>query len=173
MSKAITRSVLKEVQDFRDCVKRVVAMLSGKQIPVAERGNEAYVRYNRRGEPVLVNIPSIPDDASPTLMNAVRGFLDHEVAHSHQIDVTQRLNFFGDGSQMLMEPVACSTWRPVAHNQHDLLVLHSPCKQSRQLRDALTIDVIEQGECLTHAAHAGADLWRVGFLIPVFDNGQH
>ncbi|MCV5830467.1 porphyrin biosynthesis protein, partial [Escherichia coli] len=34
-----------------------------------------------RGEPVLVNIPSIPDDASPTLMNAVRGFLDHEVAH--------------------------------------------------------------------------------------------
>ncbi|MFA2123115.1 cobaltochelatase CobT-related protein [Escherichia coli] len=81
MSKKTTKAVLKEVLDFRDCVKRVVAMLSGKQIPVAERGNEAYVRYNRRGEPVLVNIPSIPDDASPTLMNAVRGFLDHEVAH--------------------------------------------------------------------------------------------
>lgn len=81
MSKKTTKAVLEEVQDFRDCVKRVVAMLSGKQIPVAERGNEAYVRYNRRGEPVLVNIPSIPDDASPTLMNAVRGFLDHEVAH--------------------------------------------------------------------------------------------
>ncbi|EFM6519854.1 cobaltochelatase CobT-related protein [Escherichia coli] len=81
MSKKTTKAVLKEVQDFRDCVKRVVAMLSGKQIPVAERGNEAYVRYNRLGEPVLVNIPSIPDDASPTLMNAVRGFLDHEVAH--------------------------------------------------------------------------------------------
>ncbi|MEJ1837969.1 cobaltochelatase CobT-related protein [Escherichia coli] len=81
MSKKTTKAVLKEVQDFRDCVKRVVAMLSGKQIPVAERGNEAYVRYNRRGEPVLVNVPSIPDDASPTLMNAVRGFLDHEVAH--------------------------------------------------------------------------------------------
>lgn len=55
MSKKTTKAVLKEVQDFRDCVKRVVAMLSGKQIPVAERGNEAYVRYNRRGEPVLVN----------------------------------------------------------------------------------------------------------------------
>ncbi|MHA0620625.1 cobaltochelatase CobT-related protein [Escherichia coli] len=81
MSKKTTKAVLKEVQDFRDCVKRVVAMLSGKQIPVAERGNEAYVRYNRLGEPVLVNIPSIPNDASPTLMNAVRGFLDHEVAH--------------------------------------------------------------------------------------------
>lgn len=81
MSKAPTKTVLKEVQDFRDCVKRVVAMLSGKQIPVAERGNDAFVRYNKRGEPILVNIPSIPDDATPTLMNAVRGFLDHEVAH--------------------------------------------------------------------------------------------
>ncbi|HAW7526293.1 TPA: porphyrin biosynthesis protein [Escherichia coli] len=61
MSKKTTKAVLKEVQDFRDCVKRVVEMLSGKQIPVAERGNEAYVRYNRRGEPVLVNIPSIKE----------------------------------------------------------------------------------------------------------------
>ncbi|HGR4360098.1 TPA: porphyrin biosynthesis protein, partial [Klebsiella pneumoniae] len=26
-------------------------------------------------------IPSIPDDASPALMNAIRGFLDHEVGH--------------------------------------------------------------------------------------------
>ncbi|KDU01124.1 cobalamin biosynthesis CobT family protein [Escherichia coli 3-267-03_S1_C2] len=32
MSKKTTKAVLKEVQDFRDCVKRVVAMLSGKQI---------------------------------------------------------------------------------------------------------------------------------------------
>ena len=29
----------------------------------------------------MVNIPSIPDDASPALMNAIRGFLDHEVGH--------------------------------------------------------------------------------------------
>ncbi|HEZ7959769.1 TPA: cobalamin biosynthesis protein CobT [Escherichia coli] len=72
---------IKEVQDFRDSVKRVVALLSGKNIPVAERGDDAYVRYNDDGEPILVNIPSIPDNATPALMNAVRGFLDHEVAH--------------------------------------------------------------------------------------------
>ncbi|WBM73045.1 porphyrin biosynthesis protein (plasmid) [Buttiauxella sp. WJP83] len=81
MAKAPSKAVLKEVQDFRDCVKRVVTMLSGKHIPVAERGNEAFVRYNKQGEPIMVNIPSIPDDATPELMNAVRGFLDHEVAH--------------------------------------------------------------------------------------------
>ena len=40
---------IKEVQDFRDSVKRVVALLSGKNIPVAERGDDAYVRYNDDG----------------------------------------------------------------------------------------------------------------------------
>ncbi|HIB8422065.1 TPA: cobaltochelatase CobT-related protein [Klebsiella pneumoniae] len=76
-----SKTVLKEVQDFRDSVKRVVGLLSGKNIPVAEYGDTAYVRYNKKGEPVTVNIPSIPDDASPALMNAIRGFLDHEVGH--------------------------------------------------------------------------------------------
>ncbi|MCQ0699228.1 porphyrin biosynthesis protein [Klebsiella pneumoniae] len=76
-----SKNVLKEVQDFRDSVKRVVGLLSGKNIPVAECGDTAYVRYNKKGEPVMVNIPSIPDDASPALMNAIRGFLDHEVGH--------------------------------------------------------------------------------------------
>ncbi|MCY1812225.1 porphyrin biosynthesis protein [Klebsiella pneumoniae] len=76
-----SKTVLKEVQDFRDSIKRVVGLLSGKNIPVAECGDTAYVRYNKKGEPVMVNIPSIPDDASPALMNAIRGFLDHEVGH--------------------------------------------------------------------------------------------
>ncbi|EPG8501103.1 cobaltochelatase CobT-related protein [Klebsiella pneumoniae] len=76
-----SKTVLKEVQDFRDSVKRVVGLLSGKNIPVAECGDTAYVRYNKKGEPVMVNIPSIPDDASPALMNAIRGFLDHEVGY--------------------------------------------------------------------------------------------
>ncbi|MCF2237286.1 cobaltochelatase CobT-related protein [Klebsiella pneumoniae] len=76
-----SKTVLKEVQDFRDSVKRVVGLLSGKNIPVAECGDTAYVRYNKKGEPVMVNIPSIPDDARPALMNAIRGFLDHEVGH--------------------------------------------------------------------------------------------
>ncbi|HCI6931571.1 TPA: porphyrin biosynthesis protein [Klebsiella quasipneumoniae subsp. quasipneumoniae] len=76
-----SKTVLKEVQDFRDSVKRVVGLLSGKNIPVAECGDTAYVRYNKKSEPVMVNIPSIPDDASPALMNAIRGFLDHEVGH--------------------------------------------------------------------------------------------
>ncbi len=76
-----SKTILKEVQDFRDSVKRVVGLLSGKNIPVAECGDTAYVRYNKKGEPAMVNIPSIPDDASPALMNAIRGFLDHEVGH--------------------------------------------------------------------------------------------
>ncbi|WP_436969802.1 hypothetical protein, partial [Klebsiella pneumoniae] len=43
-----SKTVLKEVQDFRDSVKRVVGLLSGKNIPVAECGDTAYVRYNKK-----------------------------------------------------------------------------------------------------------------------------
>lgn len=73
--------VSKEVQIFRESIRKVVVMLSGKNIPVAERGDRAYVEYKADGTPTLVCIPSLPDDASDSLMSAIRGFIDHEVAH--------------------------------------------------------------------------------------------
>lgn len=75
------QKIRKEVQTFRESVRKVVVMLSGKDIPVAERGSRAYVEYNKDGTPYMVNLPSLPDDATDGLMNAIRGFLDHEVAH--------------------------------------------------------------------------------------------
>lgn len=75
------QKIRKEVQVFRESVRKVVVMLSGKDIPVAERGSRAYVEYNKDGTPCMVNLPSLPDDATDGLMNAIRGFLDHEVAH--------------------------------------------------------------------------------------------
>lgn len=75
------QKIRKEVQIFRESVRKVVVMLSGKDIPVAERGSRAYVEYNKDGTPCMVNLPSLPDDATDGLMNAIRGFLDHEVAH--------------------------------------------------------------------------------------------
>ena len=75
------QKIRKEVQTFRESVRKVVVMLSGKDIPVAERGSRAYVEYNKDGTPCMVNLPSLPDDATDGLMNAIRGFLDHEVAH--------------------------------------------------------------------------------------------
>ncbi|HCI6032487.1 TPA: VWA domain-containing protein [Klebsiella quasipneumoniae subsp. quasipneumoniae] len=69
-----------QVSVFRDAIKKVTTILAGKDLPVIERGRKAYVRYHN-DEPVEICIPSIPDDASEKFMEAIRGFVDHEVAH--------------------------------------------------------------------------------------------
>lgn len=69
------------VLDFRNSIQAVVRALGEKKIPVTQAGSEAFVRHDRNGKPILVNIPSLPDDADEKVMNAIRGFIDHEVAH--------------------------------------------------------------------------------------------
>ncbi|MBS2140774.1 hypothetical protein KCA24_30530 [Escherichia coli] len=65
---------IKEVQDFRDSVKRVVALLSGKNIPVAERGDDPYVPYNAVVDPIPLNFPQSPVTPTPAFCTAVRVF---------------------------------------------------------------------------------------------------
>ncbi|MCU6236732.1 porphyrin biosynthesis protein [Morganella morganii] len=71
-----------EVLSFRESVQTVVSLLSSKKIRVVDYGTKAYCAYNKKsGELEYINIPSIPDTASDALLNAIRGFIDHEVAH--------------------------------------------------------------------------------------------
>lgn len=72
---------LSRVEILRESVKQVVSMLTRKKVAVSQVGMQAFVRYDRRGEPDLVNLPALPNDASDDLINATQGFLDHEVAH--------------------------------------------------------------------------------------------
>lgn len=72
---------VKDIVTFREAVKNVVSMLVSRNIPVIERGDKAYVEYAATGEPLLICIPSIPEDASDKFLMAIRGFIDHEVAH--------------------------------------------------------------------------------------------
>ncbi|WKZ86246.1 hypothetical protein N5B55_04670 [Ralstonia pickettii] len=66
---------------LREAVVKVTQMLSGKGIQVTQRGVSAYVQPGPDGEPELVNLPYMPDNATDELVNAIQGFLDHEVAH--------------------------------------------------------------------------------------------
>lgn len=66
---------------LREAVVKVTQMLSGKGIQVTQRGVSAYVQPGPDGEPALVNLPYMPDNATDELVNAIQGFLDHEVAH--------------------------------------------------------------------------------------------
>lgn len=66
---------------LRDAVVKITQMLSGKGINVTQRGINAYVKSDRTGRPVQVNLPYLPDNATEELCMAIQGFLDHEVAH--------------------------------------------------------------------------------------------
>lgn len=72
-----------EIGALRNAVERIVKILSGQKIPVTQRGSNAFVQYDEKTgqRPVRVNIPVIPDDASPELIMAIQGFIDHECGH--------------------------------------------------------------------------------------------
>lgn len=73
---------------LRDAVVKITQMLSGKGINVTQRGINAYVKSDRTGRPVQVNLPYLPDNATEELCMAIQGFLDHEVAHILFTDFT-------------------------------------------------------------------------------------
>jgi cobaltochelatase CobT len=66
---------------MREAIIKLTQMLAGRGIQVTQRGVSAYVRGDKTGRPVLVNLPYIPDNATTELIDAIQGFLDHEVAH--------------------------------------------------------------------------------------------
>ena len=66
---------------LRNSVVIITQMLSGKGIVVTQRGINAYVKADKTGKPIEVNLPYLPDNATEEICFAIQGFLDHEVAH--------------------------------------------------------------------------------------------
>lgn len=72
----------REIVELREVINKLVPMLTGKGLRVTQRGSQAYVQANpRTNKPEVVNIPSIPDNASSDFISAISGFIDHEVGH--------------------------------------------------------------------------------------------
>jgi nitric oxide reductase activation protein len=85
----------REIQLLRDVITKLVPLLTGKNLKVTQRGSQAYVQANpRTNKPEVVNIPSIPDNATSDFIAAVSGFIDHEVAH---VLFTDWAAYGGDG----------------------------------------------------------------------------
>lgn len=88
----------REIQELREVITKLVPLLTGKGLKVTQRGSQAYVKANpKTNKPEVVNIPSIPDTASMDFINAVAGFVDHEVAH---VLFTDWKFYGGDGIQL-------------------------------------------------------------------------
>lgn len=67
---------------MREAIVKIVLMLSMKKVRVTQQGTSAFVQYDTRTNAVMrVNLPYLPDDATDELLDAIQGFLDHEVAH--------------------------------------------------------------------------------------------
>ena len=72
----------KRIRNARKSIALVVKILSGKDIPVYMKGSSAYVRWNTDTlQADFVCIPVIADDASDLFLDAIEGFVDHEVGH--------------------------------------------------------------------------------------------
>ncbi|BBI61794.1 hypothetical protein HSBAA_31000 [Vreelandella sulfidaeris] len=70
------------IGELRSSLALVVKMLANKGIKVTQVGIQAFVEYDERTlEAKRVNIPSISDQSPPELVTAIKGFVDHEVAH--------------------------------------------------------------------------------------------
>lgn len=70
------------IGELRNAIEIVVKMLANKGIKVTQSGIRAYVQYDEKTlEATRVNIPSISEKSSPDLVTAIKGFVDHEVAH--------------------------------------------------------------------------------------------
>ncbi len=72
---------MSDVQILREAVDRVTTILAGRKVRVIQRGLEAKVVYGADGAPKEVHVPYIPDNASTELIEAVQGFIDHEIGH--------------------------------------------------------------------------------------------
>ena len=69
-----------DVYLLRESVVKITQMLTGQGLAVTQRGVTAKVETDKTGKPVSVNLPYIPDNATPELCQAIQGFLDKEVS---------------------------------------------------------------------------------------------
>lgn len=66
---------------LREKIGKLPVILSHTGARITQEGSSAFVKCDADGKPVLVNLPYLADDAPEELMDAIEGFLDHEVAH--------------------------------------------------------------------------------------------
>lgn len=93
-------AINERVHILREAIVKITQLLAGKSVQVTQRGVSAFVRPDHTGKPVLVNLPYLPDNASDELVDAIQGFLDHEVAHILFTDfkLANTIDRNGDGS---------------------------------------------------------------------------
>lgn len=74
-------SNIMKVERVRNSITKTAKLLTRDSVTIQMRGDGAHVVYNPDGSVMYVNLPNVPEDPSPEFLDAIQGFLDHEVAH--------------------------------------------------------------------------------------------
>lgn len=74
-------SNIMKAERVRDSITKTAKLLTRDSVTIQMRGDGAHVAYNPDGSVMYVNLPNVPEDPSPEFLDAIQGFLDHEVAH--------------------------------------------------------------------------------------------
>lgn len=61
-------------------------LMMGRDVQITHRGAKAFVAWDKNYNISRINLPCIPSDASPRLVAALQGYLDHEVGHVFNTD---------------------------------------------------------------------------------------
>lgn len=70
-----------EINVLKKTAKPLTTLLTGKKIPVTFKGTSAYTMYDENGNTTGIVLPIVDGKTEKRIINALHGYLDHEVAH--------------------------------------------------------------------------------------------
>lgn len=84
------RNVNQKADQLQRVIEKLTRMLAQKNITVTQRGVQACCEFDQRtGKVKRINLPVIPPKPTEAFINALHGYLDHEVAHALFTDPKQ------------------------------------------------------------------------------------
>jgi hypothetical protein len=73
---------VRKIRVFREAISKTTKMLTSKRIKVTQQGTQPFAERHRvTNEYIRINLPVIPDAATDQYLEAIQGFVDHEVGH--------------------------------------------------------------------------------------------
>ena len=74
-------------EQLEAAIVKTTRMLAAKSIKVTQRGTGAYCAWHPvTGAVIAINLPVFPDNPTQEFLDAIQGYLDHEVAHALYTD---------------------------------------------------------------------------------------
>lgn len=69
-----------------EALRKTASLLARESVKVTTQGARAFIEWDTKGVIQRINLPMIPRDAPEDFLDALQGFLDHEVGHALNTD---------------------------------------------------------------------------------------